>query len=175
MSVPGRGLGRDQGGRRHRGQSPRPGGEHQTARVCRAQHRASPRWCWLQSWPESDHVSSLRRSLQHRVSPGTSPGSLLVSSVRQDIQYSNLFFSDNCSNKLWLSNIDVLKHDDISGERSVCVDQLIDDKTKKVEIILSSYHSAIEFRYNLMCVLLTRKWANNMLLSTLQVSCRVTL
>ena len=33
-----------------------------------------------------------------------------------------------------------------SGERSVCVEQQIDDKTKKVEVILSSYHSAIEFR-----------------------------
>ena len=32
------------------------------------------------------------------------------------------------------------------GERSVCVEQQIDDKTKKVEVILSSYHSAIEFR-----------------------------
>ena len=34
-----------------------------------------------------------------------------------------------------------------SGERSVCVEQQIDDKTKKVEVILSSYHSAIDFRY----------------------------
>ena len=37
-------------------------------------------------------------------------------------------------------------HHSISGERSVCVDQQIDDKTKKVEVILSSYHSAIDFR-----------------------------
>ena len=34
----------------------------------------------------------------------------------------------------------------IPGERSVCVEQQIDDKTKKVEVILSSYHSAVEFR-----------------------------
>jgi len=37
-----------------------------------------------------------------------------------------------------------------SGERSVCVEQQIDDKTKKVEVILSSYHSAIEFREELV-------------------------
>jgi len=37
-----------------------------------------------------------------------------------------------------------------SGERSVCVEQQIDDKTKKVEVILSSYHSAIDFREELV-------------------------
>ena len=33
-----------------------------------------------------------------------------------------------------------------SGERSVCVEQIIDEKTKTVEVFLSSYHSAIDFR-----------------------------
>ena len=37
-----------------------------------------------------------------------------------------------------------------SGERSVCVEQTIDDKTKTVEVILSSYHSAIDFRWVLV-------------------------
>eukprot|EP00092_Neocalanus_flemingeri_P019784 GFUD01021428.1.p1 GENE.GFUD01021428.1~~GFUD01021428.1.p1 ORF type:complete len:1709 (-),score=293.62 GFUD01021428.1:1056-6182(-) len=37
-----------------------------------------------------------------------------------------------------------------SGERSVCVEQKIDDKNKKVEVILSSYHSAIDFREELV-------------------------
>ena len=33
-----------------------------------------------------------------------------------------------------------------SGERAVCVEQIIEEKTKTVEVILSSYHSAIDFR-----------------------------
>ena len=37
-----------------------------------------------------------------------------------------------------------------SGDRSVCVEQQVGDSVKKVEVILSSYHSAADFREELI-------------------------
>merc|ERR1719402_1774656 len=38
----------------------------------------------------------------------------------------------------------------LSGDRSVCVEQQVGDSVKKVEVILSSYHSAVDFREELI-------------------------
>ena len=82
VPLPGRGLGRDQGGGGHRGQSPGPGGEHQAPGLGSPQYRASPVLTQRRPRPPGDHVSPLRRPLQHRGRPRASAGPLHVSPVR---------------------------------------------------------------------------------------------